>query len=237
VAALDVSTAVDAVRDARRRLLGRARSTAPPLTAALPPTVVEACRYASLQLGGPRLRSLGVTSSIRGEGRSTIVHALTLVQREDYQRRPVLVDLDLERPELTGRLGGTSSPGLAELAAGLASIDEVLQPLGGGITLVSAGAGDGPPARTMAAILGTGVLASIEERFDVLVADLPPLLASGFGQAPLTAFADVLLVVRGGVTPLDRIRQATAHLPVQPRVLLNDTRSSLPPWVRRLAGC
>jgi protein-tyrosine kinase len=236
VAGLDVSFAVDALRDARRRRSARTQN-APVPVGALPPEVLEVCRYAGLQLGGPRLVSLGVTSAVRGEGRSTIAHALAHLQREDYQRRAVLVDVDLERPGLAGRLGAKPVPGLAELAEGRASVDEVLQPVDGGITVVAAGAPGGPAARTMAVILRSEVLRSIQERFDVLVADLPPLLASGFGQAPVAAFPDLLLVVRSGVTPLDRIRQATAHLPVQPRVLLNDTRSSLPPWLRRLAGC
>jgi Mrp family chromosome partitioning ATPase len=205
---------------------------------ALPFEVVEACRYASLQLGGPRLTSLGVTSTVRGEGRSTVARALAGIQEQDYQRAVVLIDLDLERPSLADRLGAAPSPGVADLAEGRASVDEVLQPLDDcGITLVAAGAAGGPAARTMAAVLRSDALPAIGERFDMMVADLPPLLGSGFGHAPVAAFGDLLLVVRSAVTPLDRIREATAHLPVQPKLLLNGTRSNLPDWLRRLTGC
>jgi Mrp family chromosome partitioning ATPase len=204
---------------------------------ALPPELIEACRFASLQLGGPRLASLGVTSSVRGEGRSTLVRALAHIQSEDYERSVVLVDLDLERPSLGGWLGAAPCPGMAELAEGRAAVDDVLQQLGGGIALVTAGSSFAPVARTMAAILRSEALRALGERFDVVIADLPPLLGSGLGRAPAGAFTDLLLVVRSGVTPLGRIREATAHLPVQPAVVLNGTSSHLPPWLRRLAGC
>jgi succinoglycan biosynthesis transport protein ExoP len=203
----------------------------------LPPEIVEACRFASLQLGGPRLVSLGVTSALRGEGRSTIARAMAEIQDEDYERTVVLLDLDLERPSLSRSLGAAPAPGIAELVDGTASLDDVIQPLGEGISLVAAGASAWPASRTMAGILRAGVLRAIEERFDAVIADLPPLLSSSVGRAPAAVFGDLLLVVRSGVTPLGRIRQATAHLPVQPSVLLNGTRSHLPPWLQRLAGC
>jgi Mrp family chromosome partitioning ATPase len=202
----------------------------------LTPELIEGCRYISLQLGGPRLTSLGVTSSVRGEGRSSIARALAHIQAEDYQRSVVLLELDLERPSLADRLGAAPCPGVSELAEGDATVEEVLQPLGGGISLVAAGAPRGAIARTMAALLRSGALPAIAERCDVVVADLPPLLSSA-GQAPAGAFDDLLLVVRGGVTPLGRIRQATAHLPVRPTVVLNGVHSNLPAWLRRLLGC
>lgn len=231
---MSTPTPPDAARGPRRRLPATPRLAASSATGGLPAELVEACRHVSLQLGGPRLTSLGVTSTIRGEGRTSIAWALAHIQGEDYQREVVLVDLDLERPGLAGRLGAAPSPGLAELAEGRASVDDVLQPLGGGITLVAAGASGRPGPRIMADILRSDALPAIGARFDVALADLPPLLGSSCGQAPAAAFGELLLVVRSGVTPLGRIRQATAHLPVPPRVLLNGTSSHLPGWLRRL---
>jgi Mrp family chromosome partitioning ATPase len=236
MAAVNTSTRAAAATSPGRSAAAESRAAASPI-GSLPPALLEACRCASLQLGGPRLTSLGVTSTVRGEGRSSIVLALAHIQAQDYQRSVLLVDLDLERPGLAGRLGAAPSPGVAELAEGSASVDDVLQPLGGGITLLAAGAPGGAVTRVMAGILRSNVLQAVGERFDMVVADLPPLLGSSCGQAPVAAFGDLLLVVRSGVTPLGRIRQATAHLPVPPTVLLNGTRSHLPPWLCRLLGC
>jgi Mrp family chromosome partitioning ATPase len=202
----------------------------------LRPELVEACRPASLQLGGPTLRSLGVSSTLRGEGRSSVARAMACIQAEDYHRSVVLVDLDLEGPGLATALGASPFPGLAELAAGSSSLEDVLQPVAPGVALIVTGALTAPVTRTMADILGSDVLQALTDRFDVVIADLPPLLACSFGRAAVGAFPDLLLVIRAGVTPLGRIRLATAHLPVQPTVLLNGTHSHLPRWLQRLAA-
>jgi Mrp family chromosome partitioning ATPase len=225
-----------APRGSLSQRLSTLRGRAPGAMPAPPAPMLEACRVASLQIGGPTLASLGVTSAVRGEGRSWVAHALARVQEEDYQRRVALLDLDLEMPALARRLGASPSPGLAELAEGSAALEDVLQPLSPRVTLIAAGAGCRPPARTMSDLLRSDALAAIAERFDVVIADLPPLLGGSLGQAPTAAVAGLLLVVRSGVTPLGRVREATAHLPVPPTVLLNGTRSSLPPWLRRLTG-
>jgi protein-tyrosine kinase len=233
VATMSTPTPIASERGSRRRPPAMPR-LADSAAGGPPPELLEACHHVSLQLGGPRLTSLGVTSTVRGEGRSSIAWALAHIQGEDYQREVVLLDLDLERPGLAGRLGAAPSPGLVELAEGRASVDDVLQALGGGITLVAAGASSRSGPRIMADILRSDALPAIAARFDVVVADLPPLLGSSCGQAPAAAFGELLLVVRSGVTPLGRIRQAIAHLPVPPRVLLNGTSSHLPGWLRRL---
>src|SRR5215471_13889576 len=98
-----------------------------------PRQMLEVCRNASLLLGGPNLRRLGVTSSLREEGRTSIALAMAVVQREDYGRRVALVDMDLENPALARRAGLEPWPGIAELTRREATVDEVLQPLSDGV--------------------------------------------------------------------------------------------------------
>jgi hypothetical protein len=131
-------------------------------------------------------------------------------------------------------LGASPAPGIAEFASGSTSLDSVLQPISRRITLIAAGAPGGMATRSMTDVLRADLLAQIQERCDIIVADLPPLLGWGFGGAGVAAFPELLLVVRAGITPMGRIREATAQLPVEPRVLLNGTRSSLPSWLRNL---
>ena len=70
----------------------------------------------------------------------------------------------------------------------------------------------------------------------VVVADLPPLLGSSLGRQAAGLMADLVLVVRAGVAPAGRIRDAVAGLAVSPSVLLNGTHSRIPEWAARLAG-
>src|SRR5215472_8586149 len=94
-----------------------------------PRQMLEVCRNASLLLGGPNLRRLGVTSALREEGRSSIALAMAIVQREDYGRKVALLDMDLENPSLARRFGLDPWPGLAELSRKEATAETVLQRL------------------------------------------------------------------------------------------------------------
>jgi Mrp family chromosome partitioning ATPase len=199
--------------------------------------MLEACRTASLQIGGPTLSRLGITSSVRGEGRTSVALAMARIQREDYGRSVLLVDLDFDNPNLAQLCGGRTWPGLAELArAHDPWFEEFMQPIADGITFIAAGAAGGFAPRIISDIQRGELLQRASAGYDVVIADLPPLLGCTFGLAVAAWFPDLLLVVRSRVTPLARIRQATRYLPAVPRVLLNCAESDLPPWLRKLSG-
>ncbi len=199
--------------------------------------MLEACRAASLQIGGPAVTRLGITSSIRGEGRTGVALAMSRIQREDYGRSVLLLDLDFDNPTLAKFCGGRAWPGLAELVRARDPwLEEVIQPIADGITFIAAGAAAGFAPRIISEIQRGELLEKAAKGYDVVIADLPPLLGCTFGQAVAAWFPDLLLVVRSRVTPLARIRQATRYLPVVPRVLLNGAESDLPGWLRKLTG-
>lgn len=199
--------------------------------------MLEACRAASLQIGGPTVARLGITSPIRGEGRTSVALAMARIQREDYGRSVLLLDLDLENPNLAKLCDARAWPGLAELARARDPwLEEVRQPIADGITFIAAGAAGGFAPRIISEIQRGELLEKASNGYDVIIADLPPLLGCTFGQAVAAWFPDLLLVVRSRVTPLARIRQATRYLTVEPRVLLNGAASDLPGWLRKLTG-
>ena len=202
----------------------------------IPRPMLDACRSASLLIGGPGLRRLGITSALREEGRTSIALAMAIVQREDYGRTVALVDMDLERPSHSRRHGVEPWPGLAELSRGLASAQNVLQKVSDGLFVVTAGVLTSSAARTMAELVRLDTLTELERHVDVVVADLPPLLGGGPGAAGARAFPELVLVIRAGVTPVARIKEATEDLHCSPHVLLNAAHTSLPHWLRRLVG-
>src|SRR5215468_5587135 len=181
----------------------RAKAPKPaPEDVRIPRQMLEVCRSASLLLGGPNIRRLGITSTLREEGRSSIALAMAVVQREDYGRVVALVDMDLENPTVARGHGLELWPGLAELARHEATSQEVLQRLSDGLLVVSAGALAASAARTMTDIVKDDTLGELEHHVDVIIADMPPLLGGGPGSAASRAFRDLLLVIRAGVTPV-----------------------------------
>jgi len=49
-----------------------------PAQLSVPEAVLSACRAASLHIGTPNLTNLGITSTLRGEGRTTIAVAMAV---------------------------------------------------------------------------------------------------------------------------------------------------------------
>jgi Mrp family chromosome partitioning ATPase len=211
-------------------------SRPPTLVEAIGSPMLEACSAASLRFGGPTLKSLGVTSTIRGEGRSTIAIAMAVVQRRDYGRKVLLLDMDFDKPSLTRQLGPGAWPGLSELLRGEATREQVIHSSTDGIGVVTVGVPTRRGPSTGIELLRSSVLSELAGECDVLIGDLPPLMESKFGHALAGAFEQVLVVVRAGVTPVARIREATSALGSEPVVVLNGVRSPLPRWIRQFTG-
>src|SRR2546423_5193656 len=98
----------------------------------MPAVMLEACRSANLLMGGPKLSRLGITSTLREEGRTSVTLAFAAVQREDFGRSVIMVDLDLENPTLAQQHDLDPWPGMAEVIRGEARLDQVLQPVAEG---------------------------------------------------------------------------------------------------------
>jgi tyrosine-protein kinase Etk/Wzc len=197
--------------------------------------LLDATRTVSLQIGGTRLNRIGVTSTIRGEGKTTIAMALALVQAVDYRRGVILIEMDFENASLANRLGLRHRPGLAELAAGQASVAEVVQAASDGIGVITAGGPVGSWSKTAMEVTSSGVLAALGNETDIVIADLPAQTSS-LGRYWNEAFERLVYVVRAGITPLPRVRASISSLSSEPALLLNGTDSSLPRWLRLILG-
>ncbi len=172
-------------------------------------------------MGGPAVRSIAVTSCHRGEGRSTVALALALLERTTYDRRTLLVELDLERPWLANALGLPDSPGVADVLRDETSVESALRWTDGDLAVLSAGDPRGVPAALLAQVVTGDLLDGLGELFDTLIVDLPPL--EGTGSAALVArrCSTPLLVVRAGAAEMRDIKKAAAMFDVPPPILMN----------------
>jgi Mrp family chromosome partitioning ATPase len=207
-----------------------------PTSLPVDPQLVESCIPAALKLGGPRLTRLGVTSALRGEGRTTIALAMAAVQAREFGRRVLLVDTDFESPALGEIFGLDGEPGLAEVITGELSVDRALREVADGVAILPAGVATKHRSRMVRELLSSDLLEELSSLFEVSVVDLPPLLGSSDGPLLAAHFQSALLVVRAHVTPLTRIEEAVGMLSNEPFVLVNGIRSSVPRWLRRLVG-
>lgn len=202
----------------------------------LPASLLQGCREALQRINHEGPRSFGVTSALRGEGRSSVAAGMALVEWMDHERRTVLIDLDLANPSLHQRFHLAAGPGIHDIVDGPSNVEDYLQRIVGDVWLLSAGPAQHEIPRVLSRFAGGPILSQLSEWADTIVFDLPPLLGSAAGIEATRLCETPVLVVRAGVTPIPLVKEAVELLATPPPVVLNGVRSALPPWLRRALG-
>ncbi len=168
-------------------------------------------------------RSYVVTSSRQGEGKTTtaINLALTLA---DAGMKVCLVDADLRHPRTAEYLNLEGDVGLAGLLIGVAPLVDALQSWGTtGLDVLTAGRLPPNPSELLNSRAMQELLLELEERYDHVIIDSPPLLAVTDAAILARHAAGVLVVVslkmRGVVTRPQLSRTLEDLASVQARVL------------------
>lgn len=121
-------------------------------------------------------RTIALTSSIPGEGKSTTIAnlALTLAQGGS---KVCLIEGDLRRPRLLDYLDLEGVAGLTDVLIDRADLDDVIQPYGtDGVDVIGAGAIPPNPSELLASSAMTTALADLSARYDYVLIDTPPVL-------------------------------------------------------------
>jgi Mrp family chromosome partitioning ATPase len=202
----------------------------------VPPEVLESCAAALAGMGGPAARSIAVTSCHRGEGRSTVALALALLERKAYDRRTLLVELDLERPCLTDVLGLPHGPGVVDVLRGETTVEGALRWTDDDLAVLVAGDPRGEPAALFARVVTGDLLDVLSGLFDTLVIDLPPLEGTGTAALVARQSSSPVLVVRAGAAELRDIKKAVAMFHVPPPILMNGVSPRRAQTARRRPG-
>ncbi|MBQ0959929.1 polysaccharide biosynthesis tyrosine autokinase [Ideonella sp. 4Y11] len=157
-------------------------------------------------------KSLLVTSTIPGEGKTTVSINLALAHAQT--RRTLLIDADMRRPQVARRLGlAPGLKGLANLVAGDATLDECLHTVADSTLLVMP-VGDLPP-NPLELLLSErfkAILAQLTGQFEIVVIDSPPvdLVSEALVLAPLAT--STILVAKAMSTPTPMVRKSITRL-------------------------
>lgn len=188
----------------------------------LPPVEAEAFALLRARLRyfnvDHEVRSLLVTSSAPGEGKTTIALNLAIAEAVAGKAKVVLVEADLRRPSLAKRLGMDATPGLSELLSRSTTLESALHrvvvPVRRvtdhelGFSILTAGAVPPNPTELMESRAMVDLLSSLSERFDLVIVDTAPTTAVSDAIPLLQHVSGVIVVNR-----VDRVtRDAARHL-------------------------
>jgi len=157
------------------------------------------------------LRSLLVTSSAPGEGKSTVASNLAIALTQ-LGRRVLLIDADLRRPSIHRVFALADHHGLADCLAGNQDWRPAVQPTGvSGLDALVCGTIPPNPAELISSSHMQTVLGEAVEGYDFVILDSPPLLDVADSRILATLVEGTLMVVKGGATPRELIRRAGAE--------------------------
>lgn len=190
------------------------------------PEILAACGQAARRIRSshPEARTIGVTSTSRSEGRSTVASGLAIALARSLGRQTVLIDLDTDN--------WTSSAGegsRGDAPDDPASLMEAIEWTNAGLGILWLGSQ--LEAAELTRARAGSVIAEIHARGYDVVSDLSCLPPTGSGDQFAGLFDVVVLVVRAGATSAAAIRSSAQVLPNPPVVLLNRTHSSVPRWL------
>jgi len=160
-----------------------------------------------------------VTSSIPGEGKTSVATNLALALGQ--VRKVCLIDADMRRPSVAKVLGvDASTKGLSHLVSGSDPAERCIhfnQELG--IHVIPSGVVPPNPLELLSSVRFAEAMKSLEENFDVVIIDSPPIQMVS-DPLLLSQFAhSVIYVVKADSTPyqvvlggISRLQQANAHI-------------------------
>lgn len=154
------------------------------------------------------VRTLLVASALPGEGKTFTAANLAQAIVRQHERRALLIDGDLRRPQLHLSLGAPVSPGLSDYLLGEADEISILQksPMNN-LFFIPRGKEIPNPSE----LIANGRLKELIERltpaFDWIIMDSPAAIAVADAQALANVADGLLLVVRAGVTPFDMVQK------------------------------
>jgi capsular exopolysaccharide synthesis family protein len=146
------------------------------------------------RVGDRRARTVLITSSQKDEGKTSTATSLArILAMGGY--RTLLLDADMRSPSVHLALGMPEQPGLSELLTGRASFSQVIRQDFGSYAHVLQSGGVLPnPTAALASSQMQWVLKALEETYDFVIIDSPPVMAAADAKV-LSKMTDVTVLV------------------------------------------
>lgn len=161
---------------------------------------------------GEKCPVIGVTSSMRGEGKSTTAVNLSYVLAEKGSR-VLLIDGDLRIPSIAKKLGIQNGPGLADLLKyhGV-QIGEFQHYLFDNWRILPSGVVPPNPSELLGSSRMKNLLDQLKESYDYIVIDLPPVNIVSDAVSISSLISGMIVVIREEYTEKKELERCVRQL-------------------------
>jgi polysaccharide biosynthesis transport protein len=158
-------------------------------------------------------KTIGVTSSLPNEGKSSVAAAVAALTAQGGAR-VILVDCDLRHCSLSDELAPPASAGFLDVVAGKVDLaDAVWSDPTTGMAFLSAGRRVPNAAEILASDAARSLFEMLQSKYDYIIVDLAPLAAGVDVRATSGLVDSYVLVIEWGVTKIDAVQYALRHAP------------------------
>ncbi len=175
-----------------------------------------------LSTAGRAPKSLLVTSSLPGEGKTTTA-VNTAISLAQTGASVVIIDADMRRPRLQTIFGMNRQEGLSSILSSDISEDDMLEMVrhdeASGLSVLTSGPIPPNPAELLGSDQMRRLVAALQANYTHVVVDSPPVSSFTDGVLISTMVDGVLLVVHGG--------KSSRHIVRRSKQLLNDVGAKI----------
>ncbi|MCJ8278487.1 MAG: polysaccharide biosynthesis tyrosine autokinase [Rivularia sp. ALOHA_DT_140] len=158
-----------------------------------------------------KVRSIAVTSSMTGEGKTEVAANLAAVMAQ-VGRRVLLIDADMRNPSQHHLWGLINSIGLSNVTVGENELDNSVQKITDNLSILTSGVMPPNPLALVDSERMTHLIEMLSLNYDYIIFDTPPLVGTA-ESAVLSQMVDgVLVVVRPGKVDLASANAAKSLL-------------------------
>ena len=143
-------------------------------------------------------RGFVITSTVPSEGKSTTAANLAIALA-DTGKNVLIVEADLRNPKVTQYLDIEGAVGLTDVLIGRAELQDVIQKWGKNkLYVLPAGQIPPNPSELLGSVAMNNIITKLEEAFDVVLYDCPPLLPVTDASILAKRVGGVILIVAAG---------------------------------------
>ena len=164
-------------------------------------------------------RTMLVTSSGESEGKSTVAANLAIVEAQSG-KKVVIIDADMRRPKVHFQFNKSNRKGLSDVVTGKLSIDDVVKTFDQveNLSIITCGTIPPNPSELLGSERMSQTLKDLEERFDLIIIDTPPMIVSDAQILSVKVDGVIFVVIPGqtraivALRPIEELRRIGSHV-------------------------